>query len=296
MKRIILFYTLLITALAYGTCVYAEEDCTARERRASASIWRVDPGCTPGLFTVAHTGTAGAPSDTVFLAQGNLQVCPTDRTSATAYRFSEHQAEVGSTDNVTWGRLNDRWYDLFAYGDASWAQHPICKAGDQANQWAALTKEQWQYLFARTDANGLLYAFCTMNVNVKIAEGVKEAKNVSGVLLLPDKYTDPTGISLTRGTKTFATNHLTEEQWNSLSAVGVVFLPCTGHMTGSTGSYEMTLQDVADHGYYWTATEKDGETAYAITFSDNTLNFATEVPKSTFCAVRAYYRVFTTNY
>lgn len=280
------------------TSLHAQSECDSTGYHAILKVWRVDPGSGRGVFSIAHTGS---PLDRVFLSQGNLQVRPIEKvsdehpTAGIIYRFADEQANAIRRYNAPLGVIYNQWYDLFDYELAPWNDIPVFNAGDSIDQWKALSKEQWTYLFSRHDASdSLLYAFCRAYVYAKISEGVMEYKYINGVILLPDYYTDPAGITIIRGTHPFATNMIDGTQWEELQNLGVMFLPCTGLMTGTTpGGYTITNDDT--EGYYWTATSvaDDDTKAYAVTFSDNSLTLDAKYAKTGyFFAVRPY-RIYT---
>ena len=83
------------------------------------------------------------------------------------------------------------------------------------------------------------------------AEGTTYA---NGLILLPDSWTCPEGITFRSG---FASEYseqayadyqtFTLAQWEKLEAAGAVFLPASGNRFGSS------IYDVQTRGYYWPA-------------------------------------------
>lgn len=241
-------------------------------------------GALKGKFTINADG------DRVYFSQGNLQY----KASTNTWRFAEHQWNfVGDSDYVydeekheeiymAIGNVfengiqcnNDSisptyagWIDLFAWGKGNdptalisderqydtfidWGTNPISNGGNAADLWRTLTYDEWDYLlFKRKDAAKLV---ATGTVN-----------GVHGMIILPDNWKTPTGLTL----KTVSTpalgfaleveeyelgsfnqyidtidyeelgieyrdhyldNVYTEKQWESLEANGACFLPAGG--------------------------------------------------------------------
>ncbi len=201
---------------------------------SSMTIYAVG-GMLPGYFSVSETKT-------VAFSQGNLQyqAAPTP-----IWRFATNQWDVvGSADlgnvYVDEVKCNNAliaddytgWIDLFGggTGDAptkhttdkadyttftDWGVNAISNGGNAANMWYTLSAGEWAYLFnTRTDA-----------ANKK---GQAVIGNINGVVLLPDEWTLPTGLSFTPTPKNWTTNVYTIEQWQKMEANGAVFLPLAG--------------------------------------------------------------------
>ncbi len=88
----------------------------------------------------------------------------------------------------------------------------------------------------RTDADSL-HGFATVN-------GTK------GVILLPDDWTTPSGITFNVGTAAYTNNVFTTAQWYRMDSAGAVFLPAAGYRSVS----DKTIYDVQTRGRYWSST------------------------------------------
>lgn len=259
----------------YYVRVYAKNDAgTAYGEEMSFTTQREKP--TIPYFSVGETMF-------VTFSLGNLQYTQSTNT----WSFASAQWEVVGTDNVTGGSVSsDPIYDfnkdgtaladkvdLFAWSTndnnnfgvststddndyvgsfVDWGTNQI--SGDVPNTWRTLTYNEWSYLqYNRTNANDLA--------------GIAQVNGVNGLILLPDNWVAPDGIAfkpglhIKDGADYYAIYQtFTAEQWTKLETAGAVFLPAAGYRGGSY------VGDVQNHGFYWSATERDRDRAYSIYF------------------------------
>ena len=227
-----------------------------------------------GVFSVGE-------GKTVTFSKGNLQYTQSTNT----WSFAENQYDYIGTDNVTGGdvtshptygdsksgtALADK-IDLFGWstsatnfgvststeyndysGFVDWGTNQI--GADAPNTWRTLTKDEWDYLLnTRTNASDL--------------RGVAQVNGVNGLILLPDNWTCPSGVTFKSG---FPGNEgfyyyaayqtFTATEWSKLEAAGAVFLPASGCRDSSD------VGSVHIYGSYWSATEYDGGYAYYLYF------------------------------
>ena len=239
-------------------------------------------GCLNGSFSVAK-------GKYVRFSMGNLQYTQSTQT----WSFAKNQYDMIGMDNVTGGTMvsyEDGYYkigealadkiDLFSwsgstgaakwgisisedYNDYSgdfkdWGQNVISNGGNKANQWRTLTYEEWIYLIeGRANASSL--------------QGVASVNGVNGLILLPDGWKQPNGVSFKSG---FSSDYsvqayadyqtLTLDQWSKLESAGAVFLPASG-FRGSTDVYGVGGQ----YGYYWSATPYGDDCARGFFFGSD---------------------------
>lgn len=226
-------------------------------------------GVLPGVFSVSE-------STQVHFSMGNLQYTR----STDTWRFAANQYDYIGTDNVTGGMvyseakrgdskedgtaLSDK-IDLFGWSGSTgiakwgvstsqnykdylgdfvdWGQNAISNGGNKANVWRTLTKEEWKYLFEiRPDAANL--------------HGVASVNDVNGLILLPDNWKQPVGVSFKSGfteeggvAAYGAYQSFALSDWQKLEAAGAVFLPASG-----ARYYGLDVTYAALGGYYWSAT------------------------------------------
>ena len=190
----------------------------------------------------------------VIFSPGNLQYHPKND----EWRFAENQYDRIGEDNKNISTDYDGWIDLFGWsstgsvkfgvsssknandyaGDfVDWGKNQI--GSDAPDTWRTLTNDEWKYLrLFRKNANSL--------------RGYGQINGVIGVILLPDNWTCPVGVTFDSS----SFQKFTIDEWSRLEAEGAVFLPCGGMRYGST------VSNVKGHAIYWSSTEYDSSTAH----------------------------------
>ena len=207
-------------------------------------------------------------SKQVTFSPGNLQYHPANN----KWRFAENQTDYIGDANSNCSSTYNGWLDLFGwstsatnfgvstsedYDDYSgsfvdWGTNRI--GNDAPNTWRTLTYDEWYYVvFDRLNASSL--------------KGVAQVNGVNGLILLPDNWICPLGITFISG---FHSNHgvdyyaayqtFTAAEWSKLEAAGAIFLPAAGFRYGSNVYY------VQKYGNYWSATEYGGDYALCLYF------------------------------
>ena len=109
----------------------------------------------------------------------------------------------------------------------------ISNGGNQAGMWRTLTYSEWNYLITnRTDARYL--------------RGTATVNGMNGLILLPDNWTLPTGVTFTYGEDGWQ-NTYSASEWSKMEANGAVFLPAAGDRYGTD------VYRVGSDGYYWSS-------------------------------------------
>jgi len=188
------------------------------------------------LFSVSSTTK-------VTFSPGNLQYyCST---SAPKWQFATHQYDYVAFDISAYAANSEKWIDLFAYGTsgyynsqtnyqpyvvgadestyyngnltgkADWGYNAINNGGNTENiGWRTLTKSEWKYLFSERSNAASKYGHGSIN-------------GINGMILLPDSWKLPDGLSFTPGTSAW-TNSYTIAQWVLMENAGAIFLPASG--------------------------------------------------------------------
>ena len=122
------------------------------------------------------------------------------------------------------------------------------------SDWITLTSSQWKYILS--DRN---------NASQKYGHGVVGTQN--GLIILPDAFVLPDGLSFTSGNSAW-TNSYTTAQWALMEENGAVFLPAAGNRNGTTVSY------AGSYGRYWSSTSHVSYASYAyyVSFYSGYLN------------------------
>lgn len=139
--------------------------------------------------------------------------------------------------------------------------------------WDVLTGAEWSYLLAsgRTNAANLN--------NLGTVNGQK------GLIILPDKWSQPDGTTYAATPVAYTTNTYSTEQWTKMANAGAVFLPCAGYGYRDGSGYHVA--DAADYGSYWAKDEVSGGSANAnrVSFSQSTIHDFTSGAKTNYYSV-----------
>ncbi len=236
-----------------------QKDATLQLTDLCADIEADEP--TRGLFSVSV-------DKQIIFSPGNLQYHPKND----EWRFAENQTDYIGDANSNISDTYDGWLDLFGWSTSAtnfgvststdyndyggsfvdWGTNQI--GNDAPNTWRTLTYDEWNYLrYNRTNANDLV--------------GVAQVNGVNGLILLPDNWTCPAGVTFKSGFHSSygvdyyaAYQTFTAEQWSILEKSGAIFLPAVGNRYGSY------INDVQYYGNYWSATGDDSDSAYSLNF------------------------------
>ena len=202
-----------------------------------------------GEFTVDANGKK------VHFAEGNKVV------------DSEGIEYVFTSQTGCWGDKNGDPADLL-----TWSWTTAEKDATPSKPFFTLSRNEWIYLFRARDRAEELFAHATVN-------GTK------GLILLPDNWQTPDGISLTTTSQMkgfawdeneskysisedgFEKNKLPSGLWEELEFAGAVFLPAAG--SGKDDIYKM--------GWYWTSSPSDSDPAafaYMFRFEKNNVDLS----------------------
>lgn len=141
-------------------------------------------------------------------------------------------------------------------GTADWGYNRIENGGGAYKQWRVMTAEELHYLLYERDGASEKYSYATITV---------ETKNITGMVLLPDAWTEPYPDCFTPGiTNNFEQNYSISE-WLQMEESGALFLPCSGrrNVTSSVA--------VGFGGFYWTSTAYDADNAISAVISQTGL-------------------------
>ena len=236
-------------------------------------------GVLPGVFTVVNENNVTC---TVHFSKGNLQY----KASTTTWRFADHQYDFVGDD--TYGNVYENgvksdntrigenrytgWIDLFGWGTGNnptassrfddyshfvdWGVNTIT-GGGAANTWRTLSVVEWDYIFVNRP-------------NASSKRGLATVDEVHGLVLLPDNWTMPNGItSLNTTLSDWTDNEYDVSQWAQMEASGAVFLPASGQGSGQIG-------EVGPYWSYISAEGNDHPQDYEYTDNDGIgLRFAT---------------------
>ena len=201
-----------------------------------------------GVFSVSATKQ-------VSFAPGNLQYMP----SRKVWRFAPDQTTIIGEYNKNLSDTYNGWVDLFGHSTAStnfgaitsiepndysgafvdWAENKI--GADEPNTWFTLHRYEWSYMLKSRDNASELWGLA-------IVDGIQ------GIIILPNKWSNPRGIIFNPGPNNWNANTLNFENWKQLEQEGAIFLPIAGTRVGTK------VGNLDHYGGYRT-----GESGYTIT-------------------------------
>ena len=244
------------------------------------------PGALIGQFSVSSTKK-------VYFSKGNLQY---QASPSPTWRFAEHQydyvgdaskgnvyVESVKSNNASISSSYTGWIDLFGWGTGDnptktstnyneygsftdWGSNAISNGGNEAGTWRTLTGGsggEWEYLFkTRT----------TVTTNMPTGNNSGSARytkatvaGVSGVILFPDNYAHPAGVTVTvsdasynTDSKNYTTFTVDASNWVTMQSAGCVFLPAAGFRNNGS-----TVSGAGSGGHYWSSSPYTSDVAYA---------------------------------
>lgn len=124
-------------------------------------------------------------------------------------------------------------YIIEKYRKADWGiYNSISNGGNSPNMWRTITHEEFEYIvFGRKNAQEL--------------KGSAIVNGVLGLVLLPDNWILPKGLSFIPSNITNERSHYSVDEWKLMEQNGAVFLPAAGERNGKS----TTKQGSANH--YW---------------------------------------------
>jgi len=157
--------------------------------------------------------------------------------------------------------------------------------GGEGKSWRTLTQDEWTYLFNTRSAsrvNGVN--------NARYAKA--KVNSVPGVILFPDNYTHPSGVTQPTGINSTGNtgwngNNYNASDFGKMAAAGAVFLPAAGSREGTS------VSGAGSNGYYWSTTFAPASAtvdvtryAYSLSFANNTCNPSLSTNRYIGCSVR----------
>jgi len=208
-------------------------------------------GCLTGVFSVS-------PKKKVYFSKGNLQCKPSTKT----WRFAEHQYDYIAMSDQQRSMTFANWIDLFAWSTASTYYGITTDILDESFtgsfvDWGTAIGESWYTL----SYNELKYLYQERKNAIDLF-GVARVNGVNGIVLLPDSWILPSGLTFsagflgTKGESDYSSkNCYSVTEWASMETAGAVFIPAAESWSSSGNIV----------GFYWSSSiaEYDPYIVYA---------------------------------
>ncbi|MEE1174487.1 MAG: hypothetical protein U0K53_03325 [Paludibacteraceae bacterium] len=230
-----------------------------------------DPS-TPGSSSFVAKPFSVSATKTVIFSPGNLQYHPVND----EWRFAPNQTDYVGEANANISSTYNGWIDLFGWGTGNnptnastdyndyktFVDWGVNQIGSYApNTWRILTEEEWDYLIdERPNYDKLI--------------GVAQVNGVNGLILLPDSWTCPSGVTFKPG---LDDNYCTEcygnyqtisaSDWAKLESFGAVFFPAAGF-----SDCDGDVFTVGSYGMYWSSMTYGSDGAICLGFSPGTVS------------------------
>lgn len=166
-----------------------------------------------------------------------------------AIAYMPYSTDVTDTNYWAGGEYSNGLVEEFA--DADWGYHnPIHDGGNVPKQWRTLSRDEWRYLFGDSEKRAGKWGFAVID------------DKHHGVVVLPDKWTAPEGISFSEGyiDSVSTENKYSSSEWGKLEAAGAIFLPAAGSRNAASTSGGTT-------GTYWSVSYRNRTESYCLYFN-----------------------------
>ena len=213
---------------------------SATEAMVMPTLQTRERGKRIGVFSVS-------PTQKVSFSQGNLQYIQSTKT----WQFAKEQYEYMGYKHYRNGQLADtiEYFGWSAQGSEApwgislshessdyagefldWGINTI--AGSAPNTWRTLSNDEWLYICqGRKSADQLL--------------GLGTIGTVTGLVILPDDWQLPAGLSFTPNTDNATRNQYTYDQWDKMENEGAVFFATCGYFNHKSGG----MRHIGEEGH-----------------------------------------------
>ncbi len=206
-------------------------------------------------YTQSTESFAFAPAQHYILGTDNVSLSSSEEVLADVVDLFGWSSDANNVFYDAWGISKSVYNNIYQGDFRDWGSNVI--GTDTAGTWRTPSKNEWEYIFLHRPNAARLF-------------GMGSIDSISGIIILPDAWRTPTGVTFTPNTQSteynltltddgltytqngdytpFDLNPYTLEQWHLMEAAGAVFLPSAGVRTGT----EVTVNECT--GLYHSAT------------------------------------------
>ena len=239
--------------------------------KATSDAAQAETDLLSGVFSVSSTKK-------VYFSKGNL------RYASSKWSFFDNQYDFYTSYNAdTWDKFG--WSTSATTYGMNTSTSNNTYSGDfvdwgatMGTGWFTLSKDEWTYLFNTRSAS-------TVGGTENGRYAKAKVNDVVGVILFPDTYTHPDGVTAPTGVNVTGDtgwngNSYTAADWTKMETAGCVFLPAAGCRYGSE------MIGLGSYGYYGSATPDGADYAYRVKFNSGSLEPANSINRCLGCSVR----------
>ena len=209
----------------------------------------VPDGAINGVFSVSSTKQ-------VYFSKGNL------RYASSKWSFFDNQYDYYTSysadawDHFGWSTSTTDYGMNTSTSNSDYSGDFVDWGATMGTGWFTLTSAEWTYLFNTRSAS-------TVGGTENGRYAKAKVNDVQGVILFPDTYTHPDGVTAPTGVNAedatgWNGNSYTAADWTKMESAGCVFLPAAGTRNGTA------MNGPGTYGYYWSATPNTTGTAYRV--------------------------------
>ena len=248
----------------YYTLTVDGIDITLPAKKAEKGhIYKIssNPYLLSGVFSVSSTKKVKFSKGNLRYASGTWSFFDNQYDYYTSYSADARDKFGWSTSATTYGMNTSTSSSTYSGDFVDWG-------ATMGTGWFTLSSAEWAYLFETRSAS-------TVGGTADGHYAKAKVNGVQGVILFPDTYTHPDGVTAPKGVNAtdntgWNGNSYTVEDWTKMESAGCVFLPAAGYRTSSSVSFDGTI------GFYWSATSYGSNNAYDVNFNSGDLNPANE--------------------
>ena len=191
-------------------------------------------------YTQSTKTFAFAPVQHYILGKDNVSLSSSEEVLADVVDLFGWSSDADNVFYGAWGTSKSLYNNIYQGEFRDWGINVI--GTDTANTWRTPTKDEWEYIFLHRPNAARLF-------------GMGSVDTINGVIILPDVWHTPAGVTFTPNTadarysltltadgltytqngdnSPFDLNPYTLEQWHLMEAAGAVFLPAAGIRIGT---------------------------------------------------------------
>ena len=247
---------------------------------SDAAAPSVPDGAISGVFSVSD-------GKQVYFSKGNL------RYASSKWSFFDNQYDyytgysADAWDHFGWSTSATTYGMNTSAANSDYSGDFVDWGATMGTGWFTLSSDEWTYLFKTRSAS-------TVNGTENGRYAKAKVNNVGGIILFPDTYTHPDGVTAPTGVNDTGNtgwngNSYTVEDWTKMESAGCVFLPAAGYRNGSR------VNNPGSYGDYSSATPYGTDKTYGVFFGSGSLTPASDGSRFYGCSVRLVREVATSD-